>query len=529
MLPAILREMAGNFFDFQNRVTPRRSAAAPTDGGKQPLTVTQITRQVAQVLTKQMPASVLVRGEVTDFRAASSGHLYFALKDANCKLECVVYRSDVFRLSALPENGIEVVAEGAISVYQAAGRYQLQVRRVDLVGKGALDAAFRRLCAKLEAQGLFAAERKRPLPLYPRRIVIITSLRAAGLADILKVFAAYPWLRLMIYHVPVQGEGSGQQIAAALGHINRSIDQIGGADAVIIARGGGSAQDLWGFNDEALARAIFASRLPVVTGIGHEIDVSVADLVADHHAHTPTAAAEALAASWRAAKKLTDRGQAQLNRALLAIVNEARRAMLRIERHPLFRRPLDRVNQERQRLDDRSAAITRAARHALESRGRAFGGLDHRLRLTGPAALLRHAGERLNAMDRRLATAVRLTLNHAEQRLARAQSHWQRGLPQASLLRATDRLGRADASVGRLMAAHLERQDARVRSAAGQLELLSPRAVLARGYSMTTRKRDGAVMRSPRELRPGDRIITTLADGQIESIVQDGQQPELFE
>ena len=306
-----------------------------------------------------------------------------------------------------------------MGVYPQRGRYQLYVDRLQPLGKGALELAFQQLRAKLEAEGLFDQSRKRPLPEYPRRIVIVTGTQTAALQDVLKVLRRFPWLKLMVYAVPVQGDGAGQKIAAALAHVNRTIDSRGGADLILLARGGGSLEDLWAFNEECVARAVAASRLPVVTGIGHEIDTSIADLVADYWAHTPTEAAQVIAANWRTAGEWLDAASLRLRREARNRLGDARHRLAAVERHEAFRRPTDRVNALRQRLDDhqRSIVLLMAARmRTVQWRVRE---LETRLEQAGPAFVLARFRARLGDAQQRLGSAGTQRLLRSHERVGR--------------------------------------------------------------------------------------------------------------
>ncbi|MGH7214881.1 MAG: exodeoxyribonuclease VII large subunit, partial [Tepidisphaeraceae bacterium] len=291
--------MTTSFFDFREQVTGRKSVPAPSRSGAVPpdaLTVSQLTARIDNVLRNGFPQSLVVRGEISNFNHnRASGHCYFTLKEGSVAcVDCVMYRSQAASLRFTPSDGLEMLAHGTLKVYAPRGRYQLVVNRLQPLGQGALELAFQQLKAKLEAEGLFAEERKKPIPRYPLRVALITSRDGAALQDMLKVMRRFPWLRLMLYHVPVQGDGCGAKIATAIDHLSAFHEQVGGVDVVLLGRGGGSLEDLWGFNEEAVARAVARSRLPVVTGVGHEVDVSIADLVADHHAHTPTEAAQVI-------------------------------------------------------------------------------------------------------------------------------------------------------------------------------------------------------------------------------------------
>lgn len=472
-----------NFFDFREKLTSRRPAAAAGDSAS-PLTVSQLTSLIDRAIRAGVPATVLVQGEMSNFNHhRGSGHFYFTLKDADSSIDCVMFRSDATRLKFTPEDGMELVAGGRVQVYPSRGRYQLYVNTLHPLGRGALEVAFQQLRAKLEAEGLFAAKRKKPIPAYPKRIALVTSRETAALQDMLKVLRRFPWIRLCLYHAPVQGDGAAEQIAAALGHLSETADQTG-FDLILLSRGGGSLEDLWEFNEEIVARAIAASSLPVITGIGHEVDVSIADLVADYHAHTPTEAAQVATAQWKNAKDNLHTCVTRLHRAARTIVQDATQRLLHIERHEIFRRPTDRTNLLRQMLDDRQRSVTMALLNRLRRE-------QARVERVGAKLLERH--------------------------------------PRHAIDLASTRLG---SSAARLMMSMLElhrRRRLTVESASAHLEALSPYRVLQRGYSMTMHRKREKPVRSSKDLRAGDRIVTHFVDGAVESTVDDPNQPSLFD
>lgn len=476
--------MAGtNFFDFHERQTRRKADAPPAAGGDA-ITVSQLTAKIERAIKTGLPDAVLVKGEVSNCKHhGASGHIYLTLKDANACIDCVMFRSDAARLKFVPEDGMELLATGRVAVYPQRGRYQLYVTRLEPLGQGALEMAFRQLCAKLEAEGLFAAERKKPLPRYPQTLALVTSTQTAAVQDMLKVLRRFPWVRVMVYHVPVQGDGSAEKIAAALTDLNRWRLQLG-VELILLGRGGGSLEDLWEFNEEIVARAVCASGIPVITGIGHEVDVSIADLVADYHAHTPTEAAQVAMAQWRTARDTVDQAGIRLRRELRTRLDEAKQRLTGIARHEAFRRPMDRVNSLRQLLDDRQRALSQAI-----------------------------SGRLAESNQRVLRLAAMLGEQHPRHRVALARQ----------------KLSSTVASLVGAMQQRRQRWQQRVESLAAQLNALSPAAVLKRGYSMTTRKKDGAIVRSPEQVKPGERLLTRLADGQVESVVEDARQMRLFE
>src|SRR5687768_6675120 len=360
-----------DFFSFHEQVTTKRTrevttppVPAPAKGTAKPediLTVSQLTATIEQALLDCLPPSLTVKGEVSNYKHhGSSGHHYFTLKDPAACVDCLMWRSDAARLKFEPRDGLELVATGNVGVRAERGKYQLYVTRLEPHGQGALELAFRQLCAKLEAEGLFAPERKKPVPAYPQNIVLVTSKETAAYQDMLKVLRRHSWLRLMLAHVPVQGDGAAEKIAAAIKAVNRCAESLGGVDVILLGRGGGSLEDLWAFNEEVVARAMATSGIPIITGIGHEIDVSVADLVADYHAHTPTEAAQVVVANWRGAREALSVGADRLQREVRDLLQRARERLTHVERHEVFRRPLHRIEQLRQRLDDRQRALALA-------------------------------------------------------------------------------------------------------------------------------------------------------------------------
>jgi exodeoxyribonuclease VII large subunit len=487
--------MAGtNFWEFQqNLSTSRRKADAPagppagaTNGDSQkPLTISQLTARIERTLKAGFPGSVIVRGEVSNFRLhGASGHAYFTLKDVGACIDCVMFRSEVAKLRFDPTDGLELIATGRLSIFAQRGRYQIQVAALEPLGEGALELARRQIQQKLEAEGLFEAERKKPLPRYPRRIVLVTSTGTAAVQDMLKVLRRFPFIELGIYHVPVQGDGSAEKIAAALTELSRPRLVGGAPDLILWGWGGGSLEDLWEFNEEVVARAIAASRVPVITGIGHEIDVSIADLVADYHAHTPTEAAQVAAAHWRNARDLIDTAGTRLGREIRTRLRDARQRLAHIERHEAFRRPLDRVNALRQLLDDRQRVMTLAVGDRLRQIRDRVARLDGRLRERHPRHLIALHAERLAGLAQRLHRAS----GQGVQAYAR-----------------------------------------RIEVLAARLHGISPQEVLKRGYSLTTSKKTGQIIRDPAQVKPGDTLITRLANGQIQSRVEDARQLKLFD
>lgn len=506
--------MSSGFFDFHARAVAPKRAVPPTPssatgaaaGAQTPppaLTVTELSAKIAGVFRSGFPLPVWVKGEITGYRGAhGSGHHYYSLKDAQNCLNCVCFASDARSIRFEPTNGMEVMAFGQVVTYGAKSQYQLRVSKLQPVGQGALELAFRQLKDRLQKEGLFAAERKKPLPLFPRRIALVTSRAAAGFADMLKVLRRFSWLKLMLFHVPVQGDAAHPAIAAAISAINRHATKLGGVDCILLGRGGGSAEDLWAFNEEAVARAVAASAIPIITGIGHEVDVSIADLAADYHAHTPTEAAQVLTQHWRAAKNLVDQSDVMLLGRVKRLLKSAQDELLSLRRHEAFRRPVDAIIRTRQqRVDDYGKSLKLALHLRNQGARDTLSQLDYRLQIHRPTALLANLRHRVDA------AAARLAERHP------------RHLLRQKLTAVSDAHHRLKCA----MQVVVTRQAARLDALTRELDAVGPQQVLSRGYSITMRRRDRHIIRSVKEIQPGDRMITRFADGEHEWTAGDGQ------
>jgi exodeoxyribonuclease VII large subunit len=330
--------------------------------GVKVLSISELTRNLKAVIEETF-AAVWVSGEVSNFKKHTSGHWYLKLKDAGSVLDTVIYRGVNLRLRYDLRDGMKVIAFGRLMVYEPHGVYQLQVEKVQPEGIGPLELALRQLREKLSRLGYFDPKRKRPLPRFPRRLVLVTSPTGASVRDMLQVIAQrWPSVEVWVCPVPVQGDGAAERIAAAIQGLNR----LRGIDVLVVGRGGGSLEDLWEFNEECLAQAIFQSRIPVVTGIGHETDLTIADLVADRRGLTPTdAATNAVPDRQEVLNDLRD-CETRLNNALLGRLQLARARLNDLVRRPTFRRPLQRVRDGEQRLDGWNERLQRAIRRRLE-------------------------------------------------------------------------------------------------------------------------------------------------------------------
>jgi exodeoxyribonuclease VII large subunit len=427
--------------------------------------VTRLNREVRSVLERGLGV-IWVEGELSNFSQPASGHWYFSLKDRDAQLRCVMFRLKNSLVGFTPREGAHVLLRGRISVYEARGEYQLIVEHLEEAGEGALKREFERLKTRLAAEGLFASERKRALPRFPRRIGVVTSTSGAALHDILQILARrFPPAAVLIYPSAVQGAAAVPALIAALETAGRRAE----CEVLILTRGGGSLEDLWAFNDERLARVIAASPLPVVSAVGHEIDFTIADFVADVRAPTPSAAAELVVPDSRALLEAVRRTAARLTvsmrRELRAIGARLAGACTRLA----LTHPGVRLEQQTQRLDDLARRLAGAARGGVQRERLKLSQLRGRLVRRSPDRLLHAQRAREQDLTLRLRHAAEGRLHRAGQRLALAQR---------------------------------------------ALNAVSPLAVLARGFAVVTRA-DGSLVTEASAVRPGDEIEARLARGAL--------------
>jgi exodeoxyribonuclease VII large subunit len=353
-------------------------------------TVAELTREIKGLLEQGFP-QVWVSGQISGYKPqGQSGHVYFRLKDEEAILPAVIWRSTVARLRFEPHDGLEVIASGRLEVYPPHGKYQLVIQSLQPKGLGALELAFRQLCEKLSKRGYFEPARKKPLPRFPRRVAIVTSPSGAAIRDILKVLSGrWPALEIWVSPVPVQGDGAGEQIASAIRILNR-LHELGETtiDVMIVGRGGGSLEDLWSFNEECVAHAIFESRIPVVSAVGHEIDVTIADHVADCRAATPTQAAALVVPDWQEILAGLQALHTRCRDLTTSRLTFARRCLDELANSRMLRFPLERIRQHEQRLDEWAERLQRIQRQRLERSRERVGAYASRLETLSPLNVL---------------------------------------------------------------------------------------------------------------------------------------------
>lgn len=510
---------------------PGAPGGAPGSGGEggRTMSVRQVNELVRGALQRHIPATLHVVGEIGDLSRPASGHLYFTLKDAASELRCVMWRSAAASLKFQPTAGLDVIATGALEVYVPRGTYQLLVRRLEPRGVGALELAFRQLREKLAHEGLFDAARKKPLPPFPQRVALVTSPSGAAIRDILQTLRRrFPLIEVLLFPVRVQGAGAAADIAAAIAGLNRWSGALGGIDVAIVARGGGSLEELWAFNEEVVARAVAASRVPIVSGVGHEVDVTICDLVADLRAPTPTAAAELIAPRIADLYEHLDRARGRGGRAMRHALALAEAEFQRIAAAPPLARPLSLLQERAQRLDELSQ------RFRIEL-GERFRRARERLTRAQMVVLRYGTGAEFARVRQRLErTLFVLRQGLAEQvvrderRVAARAAALERCAPGGLVQRCDEHLEQA----ARRMRQALRERIARLRlELANRMDAVTsrdPRRVLQRGYSITRDARSGKVLRSSAEVREGQKLLTQLAEGEVRSTAEDPRQPHLF-
>ncbi len=442
--------------------------------------VSEVTKIVKSVLEESHIANLWVEGEVSNFRIPSSGHQYFTLKDPNSQIKCVIYKSSAGRLRFVPEDGISVILYGKLTVYEPRGEYQIVGTRMEPLGVGALQLAFEQLKQRLEEEGLFDEAHKKPIPLIPKRVGVITSPTGAAIRDILKVTGRrFSSVSILLHPARVQGEGAAQEIAAAIDTMNK----IGGVDVLIIGRGGGSVEDLWAFNEEVVARSIYASEIPVISAVGHEIDLTISDFVADRRAPTPSAAAEMVVANKVDLVSRLSSLNVRISRSINSRIELFRERQENTQHRLLSRDGTDKIHSFQQNIDDLLSRACNALANSVERRRGVLEGCSEKLTYIGIPAQV---------------SEMRKDIGNLEQRCITNMRH---------LLRS-----RAD----------------KFRTFVAELNALSPLAILERGYSICYRHPSRQVVRNAAEVSVGDKVGVKLANGDLVCEVEQTSADLLF-
>ena len=406
--------------------------------------VSEVNTLVRSALEERLPSRMVVSGEISDWKHHYSGHCYFSLKDEGSQLPCVMWASSFKKVKFAPENGMAVLAKGHIEAYVPAGKYQFYAEKLEPAGVGALQLAFEQMVKRLRAEGLFEDEHKKPIPSYPMRIGIVSSESGAAIVDIAdSIYNRWPCARMFLSPSPVQGEGAADKIAAAIRNINRRNRQLR-LDVLIVGRGGGSLEDLWAFNEEPVARAIYDSAIPVISAVGHEVDTTIADLVADARASTPTKAGVIAVPDIVDVLRRIDQAGARLAADVRGKTDLARQHLATVQASVMFRNRRWIVNNAAQMLDERTMRLTDSARGLFAD--------------------------------------LRRRLEQARLQVGRIEPHRIVGAKRIDTHQLASRALAAVKSV-------LSRKQLQLTAAANRLETLDPRSVLDRGYSITTNQR----------------------------------------
>jgi exodeoxyribonuclease VII large subunit len=472
-------------------------------------TVSRLNREV-RVLIERGLGVIWVEGEMSNLSIPSSGHWYFSMKDRDAQLRCAMFRQKNMSVGFTPKSGQQILARGRVSLYEPRGDYQFIVEHLEEAGVGALKREFERLKAKLAAEGLFALERKRSLPRFPRRIGVVTSPTGAALRDILHILARrFPPAAVLIYPTPVQGDAAIPCIVEAIETASARAE----CDVVILARGGGSLEDLWAFNDERVARAVHASNIPIVSGVGHEIDFTIADFVADARAPTPSGAAELVApdrnACLEALTRTLERLCVGMRRELRALGTRFTAAGARLKLvHPGVR-----LNQQAQRLDELEQRLGACVQRELRTIATRFDGLNQRLNLAHPGQRLAQQKQRLDDLEQRLGGAIRGALHSDRTRITEMYTRLIHQSPEHRVRELRVKHGALSGRLEHAMTQRLSRADHRLGLAVRTLNTVSPLATLGRGFALVKRVSDGKLVTDSKSVAVGDDIQAQLANG----------------
>ena len=477
--------------------------------------VSELNARICELLEGTLP-DLWLEGEVSNYRPAQSGHLYFTLKDAQSQIRCVCFRDQARGLKFRPQDGLSVTVRGALSVYEPRGEYQIYVSYIEPVGAGALQVAFEQLKKRLADEGLFGEDRKKPLPVLPRCIGVVTSPTGAAILDILRILKRrFSNAHVMLYPVQVQGDFAAREVAAALKYFNR----VNSVEVIIIARGGGSLEDLWAFNEEILVRAIVASEIAVITGIGHESDFTIADFVADLRAPTPSAAAEIVVRSRQEFENHLSERSRRLVHQMRYLLSELRHRSRDLQTHRAFRQLELLLRRRRQQVDEFSSLL------AIGLQGKFLKSRQRVVQASTRVASfdLRSRGHVLRRLIERDRNALQAALTHV---LTRKRRQFTAARLQFAALDLSARVGRLRRALDQRFA-ELQKRAARtlvakrrrLEAAALQFEERSPFQLLERGYAIAY-DATGNVLRSPDQVALGDDISVRLARGELGAIVR---------
>lgn len=487
-------------------------AGAPLDSPSPPLTVSQLTRAIKHNLESTFP-SIVLQGEVSNFKLQTSGHLYFSLKDEESQIAAVMFKQHAAHLKVIPKGGEQVVVKGDLNVYPPKGNYQLMVRELSYLGLGALLAQLEALKIKLHQLGWFKTSRKRPLPPYPRVIGVVTSPTGAVIQDIIHILTRrFPGFHLILNPVKVQGEGAAEEIAVAIEQFNT----YRLADVLIIGRGGGSLEDLWAFNEEKVAAAIFHSHIPTISAVGHETDHCIADYVADRRAPTPSAAAEIVLPDREQLVQFLNQVRRRLQNHLLSIVKQGRYRLDKILSHPLYKTPLRLLEKRAQQIDDAEQRLRTLWNQIRIQYAHALSRMMLRLQSLPLQRSLATAVGQIARIRSSLDRALVLLFGNKQQHLLALSAQLDRTIHQylyrCRTIHALPRMAQ-DASFH--IKNKIEKLRQRLNTISTLLQAYHPHQLLARGYTILFDENRKHVIESSKALTVGQKARLLLADGEL--------------
>jgi len=482
------------------------------------LTITQATNAIKHCIESSFPL-IWLQGEISNFKMQSSGHLYFSLKDAKAQISAVMFRGDASSLKQIPKDGDNVIVRGEINVYPATGKYQILIRELRPVGLGELLQKLEELKIKLLKRGWFRPEHKKPIPKLPKIIGVVTSPTGAVIQDILNVLSRrFPGFRVIINPVKVQGEGAAQEIALAINQFN----EHNLVDVMIIGRGGGSIEDLWAFNEEIVAEAIFNSRIPIISAVGHETDHCIADYVADIRAPTPSAAAEIVIAEKAQLLKHLKQSQSRIEQALLNLVRQDRHRLQGIKKQPLLLSPYALLGPSMQRLDDIRSDLDQIITQSIMKRRLTIDGRQRNLQSLKPTTQIAHFRQKLSYWDKSIraamlskTTLLKKILPEKAETLATAFR-----AKQDNRGRLLDELGKRkqlDQNENRFLKLRKERLE----SISAILHSIDPKNVLKKGYCILFSEKDNSVITSIQAVEMQQDIRLVLSNGELLSTIKE--------